>query len=150
MQTLRLTRSYRAFLVTGWIYWLYLLYAQGLAAFSYDLGISLGTQEHAIRITEVGTAIWWAFAFADALVYIPLLAAGLLGHAYKKRWGKTALAAALGITVYWPVVSLAFIVDARGAEGWHLTGEPAYWVTLPLITLWAIWGFRLLLQDKNS
>ena len=57
-----------------------------------------------------------------------------------------ALAAALGITVYWPLVSLAAVWDARGAPGWTLAGEAAYWVVLPPIALWAAWGLLALMR----
>jgi len=124
----------------GWLLLLYLLYAQAIPAFDYDLGISMGTQEPAGRITGVGVAFWWGFAFADLLIYIPLLAAGLIGHMVHKTWGRVSLAAALGITVYWPVVSLAAVVAARDAEGWSLPEESAYWIVLPPIALWAAWG----------
>jgi hypothetical protein len=126
--------------VPGWLLLIYLIYAQGVPALDYDLGVAMGTQEPAEQITEVGAAFWWGFAFGDLVIYIPLLGAGLIGHLIGKAWGRVALAAALGITVYWPIVSLAAVVAAKGAEGWSLAGEPAYWVILPPIALWAAWG----------
>jgi len=50
------------------------------------------------------------------------------------------MAAALGITVYWPVVCLATLVDARGAHGWNITEETPYWVVLSMIAAWGAWG----------
>ena len=125
--------------VPGWLLLAYLVYAQGLAALSYDLGVSMGTQEPAERITEVGTAFWYGFAFADLVIYIPLLLAGLVGHWRAARWWRPVLAAPLGISVYWPVVCLVAVVDARGAAGWEID-EAAYWVVLPAITAWALWA----------
>lgn len=40
----------------GWVLLLYLVYAQAIPAFDYDLGVAMGTQESAARITEVGVA----------------------------------------------------------------------------------------------
>ena len=57
------------------------------------------------------------------------------------------LAAALGITVYWPVVCLAAVVAARGAMGWNFTNEAAYWTVLPLIVLWGTWGLWSLVRQ---
>ena len=131
----------------GWLLLLYLLYAQGIPALDYDLGVAMGTQEPAARITEVGAAFWWGFAFGDLVTYIPLLAAGLVGHAAGRAWGRIALAAALGITVYWPVVSLGAVVAARDARGWSLPGETAYWIVLPPIALWAAWGLWRLARE---
>jgi hypothetical protein len=126
--------------VPGWLLVVYLVYAQAIPAFNYDLGVMMGTQEPAEQITGVGVAFWYGFALADLLVYIPLLILGLIGHERGKRWGQAILAAALGVTVYWPVVCLAAIVAARGASGWSLGSELAFWIVLPLIALWGAWG----------
>lgn len=132
----------------GWVLLAYLVYAQAIPAFDYQIGVRMGTQEPAETVTEVGTAFWYGFAFGDLLVYIPLLAAGLVGHWLGTRWSRIALAAALGITVYWPVVCLAAVVAARGAKGWHLSGETGFWVVLPLIALWGLIGLWHLIQFR--
>ncbi|MDH3231625.1 MAG: hypothetical protein OEN55_17690 [Alphaproteobacteria bacterium] len=132
----------------GWLLLLYLFYAQGIAALDYELGVAMGTQEPAAEITEVGAAFWWGFALGDLVTYMPLLAVGLIGHAAGRAWGRTALAAALGITVYWPVLSLAVVVAARDAAGWSLAGERAYWIVLPPIALWAAWGLWRLARES--
>ena len=123
--------------VPGWLLLLYLVYAQVPAAFDYEVGVSMGTQEPAESITEVGAAFWYGFALADLLVYIPLLAAGLFGTWRNYRWGRVLLGAAIGITVYWPVVALVAAVDARDASGWAID-ETQYWIVLPVIVLWAL------------
>jgi hypothetical protein len=122
--------------VPGWLFLLYLVYAQVPAAFDYELGVRMGTQEPAEAITEVGAAFWYGFAFADLVVYIPLLAAGLVGFWRDCRWSRAVLGAALGITVYWPIVALAAAVDARDAAGWAIN-ETLYWIVLPVIAVWA-------------
>lgn len=122
--------------VPGWLLLLYLVYAQMPAAFDYELGVRMGTQEPAELITEVGAAFWYGFAFADLLIYIPLFAVGLVGFWRGSRWGQAFLGAALGITIYWPVVALAAAVDARDAAGWTIN-ETQYWVVLPVIVAWA-------------
>ncbi len=128
----------------GWFLLIYLIYAQGIAAFDYQLGVAMGTQESAEAITEVGTAFWYGFALADLLFYIPLFCAGLIGHLRGTHWGRSTLTAALGITVYWPVVSLAALVDARDAAGWKVSGETPYWVVCLLVAAWGIWGLWLM------
>jgi len=133
----------------GWILLLYLIYAQAIPVFDYQLGVSMGTQESAADITEVGTAFWYGFAFGDLVAYIPLLALGLLGHWLKKRWGNVLLTAALGISIYWPIVCLAAVVAAQGAAGWKLANETDYWIGLPFITLWGVCGLFHLLRSKN-
>ena len=135
----------------GWLLLAYLVYAQAIPAFDYDLGITMGTQESAEQISDVGVAFWYGFAFGDLVTYIPILAMGLIGCWLGRMWGNMLLAAAFGITVYWPVVCLAAVVDARDAAGWNLTGEAAYWVVLPLIALWGAWGlwYRVHLDDSR-
>ena len=130
----------------GWLLLVYLIYAQGIPAFDYDLGVAMGTQEPAEAITEVGAAFWWGFAVGDLVVYIPLLGLGLIGALIGAHWVRVAVPAALGITVYWPLVCLAAVVDARGAPGWTLAGEAAYWIVLPPIALWAAWGLLALVR----
>ena len=133
----------------GWLLAVYLVYAQGIPAFDYDLGVAMGTQEPTEQITEVGAVFWWGFAFGDVVIYIPLLVAGLTGHWLAKPWARVPLAAALGITVYWPIVALAAVSAARDAEGWSLPKENEYWVALPLIALWAAWGLWHMVSSTN-
>jgi hypothetical protein len=130
----------------GWLLLLYLIYAQAIPAFNYQTGVAMGTQEPADVVSAVGVAFWYGFAFGDLVTYIPLLALGLIGHWMNRSWGKILLAAALGITVYWPVVCLAALVAARGASGWNLANETPYWVVLPMITAWSAWALWRLIR----
>jgi len=126
--------------IPGWLILAYLIYAQAIPAFDYQIGVRMGTQEPAETITEVGTAFWYGFAVGDLLIYVPLLAVGLIGLLREARWGRAVAAAAFGITVYWPIVCLAAVVDARGAPGWNLPDETAFWIVLPVIALWGFWA----------
>ncbi len=136
--------------VSGWLFAAYLIYAQGVSALSYDYGVAMGTQESATQISEVGTAFWYGFAFGDAVFYIPLLVVGLVAFAKGHGWGRGLLIAAMGITVYWPVVCLSAIVAARGAPGWNLPKESDYWIVLPLIALWGAWGLSWLVSGSRQ
>lgn len=142
--------SFWSLQIPGWLLLFYLIYAQAIPAFSYDMGVAMGTQESAEQITEVGAAFWYGFAFADLVSYIPLLAIGLIGFWLGKMWGRVFLAGALGITVYWPVVCLAAVVSARDASGWNLTDETPYWIVLPVITLWGLWGLWSIARNHDN
>lgn len=142
--------DYWVLLGPGWLLLAYLIYAQAIPAFDYDLGVSMGTQEPAEQITAVGAAFWYGFAFADLVVYIPLLALGLVGYGIGRKWGRVVLVAALGITVYWPAVCLAAVVAARNAPGWHLPDETDFWIVLPLIMIWAAWGLSQMVTEFKS
>ena len=124
----------------GWFLLFYLIYAQAIPAFSYEIGVSMGTQEPAEIVSEVGVAFWYGFALGDLLAYIPILAVGLIGFWAGKKWGRIVLAAALGVTIYWPVVCLIAVVAARDAAGWNLVNETPYSIVLPIITLWGTWA----------
>ena len=132
----------------GWLLLAYLAVAQAIPAFNYEIGVAMGTQEPAARITEIGVAFFKGFAMGDLIVYIPLLLIGLVGHWCSASWGRSPLAAALGITIYWPVVSLATVVSARGVAGWSLPNEITYWIVLPIIAFWGTAGLRLLLSSR--
>ena len=136
--------------VPGWLLLFYLIYAQAIPAFSYETGVAMGTQEPAEQITDVGVAFWYGFAFADLVTYIPLLAVGLIGHYLGKMWGRIIICAALGITLYWPVVCLAAVIAARNAAGWNITDESPYWIVLPLIALWGAWGLWFILKESQQ
>ncbi len=58
--------------VPGWLLVFYLIYAQAIPAFDYELGVSMGTQESADIISDVGVAFWYGFAFGDLIIYIPI------------------------------------------------------------------------------
>lgn len=133
----------------GWLLLVYLIYAQGITALGYEIGVSMGTQEPAEMITEVGTAFWYGFALGDLLTYIPILVAGLIGHMRAKVWGRVLLPAALGITVYWPIVCLIAVADARDAVGWSITNETPYWIVLPAITIWGAWGLWAIIKESQ-
>ncbi len=134
----------------GWLLLLYLVFAQGVSALRYEWGVAMGTQEPASIITEVGAAFWYGFAFADLVFYIPLLAAGLVGHRRSAHWTGIVLGAALGITVYWPIVSLAALVDARDAAGWNISNETPFWVVCLAIAAWGAWALWALQQEGVS
>ena len=143
------TVSFWGIQLPGWLLLVYLVCAQGVTAFGYDLGVAMGTQEPVDRITAVGAAFWYGFAFGDLLIYIPLLLAALIGHSRGRSWGRAWMMAALGITVYWPVVCLAALVAARDAPGWNITDEAPYWLVLTIIAAWGVWGLFTIARESR-
>ena len=136
--------------ITGWLLLVYLTYAQLIPAFDYQLGVDMGTQESADQVSEVGVAFFKGFAFADLVAYVPLLLLGLVGHALQRQWGRILLAASLGISIYWPIVCLAALQSAQGAEGWELGNPIAFWIVLPIIAVWGIWGLWIVLKESRG
>jgi hypothetical protein len=138
-----MTTTSRLWLVlerTGWLLLLYLVLVQGPSAVIYEWGVTAGVQESVEKITPIGVAFNIACARADVVVYIPLLAAGLVGyhggHGQRKEWGRVCLAAAVGMTLYWTFEYMFVLPVSRSS--WNLGDETAYWVFLPIIALWAI------------
>lgn len=136
--------AYWVIQVPGWLLFAYLMVAQCTAAVNYALGVKMGTQEPAERITDVGVAFFKGYAGADLIFYVPLLGLGLFGHAVSASWSAILLGAALGITVYWPIACLWTVSAARGAKGWDLPKEEQYWMVLPIIGGWAALGLVLI------
>ena len=131
--------------IPGWMLFAYLLAAQCTAAVSYALGVRMGTQEPAQRITEVGVAFFKGYAGADLVFYTPLLGLGLIAHFLGSPLADVVLGAALGVTVYWPIACLWTVKAARGADGWDLPKEEQYWLVLPTIAGWGAIGLVVLI-----
>ncbi len=129
----------------GWALVLYLLVTQCTSAISYGFGVRYGFQEPESRITAIGTALFWGFALADLVFYAPLLALALVADLLNWAASDALLGAALGVTVYWPIVCLATVKRARGVENWHLPKEGQYWLALPAIILWGLVSLLLIL-----
>ncbi|PRY19607.1 hypothetical protein CLV78_12023 [Aliiruegeria haliotis] len=136
--------------IPGWVLFVYLVVAQCSAAFSYALGVRIGTQEPAENITEVGVAFFKGYAGADLVFYAPLLGVALGAHATGQAWAVVALAAALGVTAYWPIACLWSVSAARGKGAWTLPREGQYWVVLPVILIWALIGLVLLVFSAST
>ena len=90
----------------GWLLLFYLIYAQAIPAFDYNLGRCDG--HPGARVANHGSRrgfVVGLLLLAIWVTYIPLLALGLVGYWLEKKWATIALASALGISLYWPIVS---------------------------------------------
>lgn len=139
----------------GWLLLLYLILVQVPSAVNYNWGVQAGVQETPEQITPIGVAFGKGCARTDVAVYIPLLAAGLVGYGgygqgggrrQRKEWGRVCLVAATGMTIYWTLEYMFALPEARSS--WNLGDETAYWVVLPIIALWAFatLGYLAMLQ----
>jgi hypothetical protein len=124
--------------ITTWLFCAYLFLTQVLPAFDYEIGVAMGTQERAAEVGSVGVAMFQGFCVADALVYVPLFIVGLLLHQSGYESSRIVLSAAYGITVYWPIVCLATVQEARGHWALSEKRQDEYWTVLPLISIWGL------------
>ena len=106
-------------LAPGWIVLISLLLVQVPGAFDYEWMVSLGLQESEDEISPVGVAFGVGCCVCDTIFYVPLLLVGLLGFP-KHRCAHSCLSAALGITLYWPVMYLVAFQRASQLEEWNL------------------------------
>jgi hypothetical protein len=130
----------RIILIIGTILLAMLLLGQTMSLIHYEFSVLLGLQEAQSIVGEMGIAINKAFGAADTIMYIPILALGLVGIWRQKRWSIVAMSGALGITAYWPIVCLFLLFFAKGTPDFHFTRYTSYTIMLTLITLYGLWG----------
>ena len=136
---------------SGWVLWAVLALVQCVSALRYDFGVALGLQQPASAISPVGAAWWHGFAVADSLVFVPLMAIGLVGHRRGTALGRIALAAAAGISVYWPAVFGASMVLSRRVDGWKMPSETAIWAFGGVFFAWGLMAlYCLWLEDRRA
>ncbi len=126
-----------------------LLLGQTMSFINYDFAVSIGLQESRDAVGEIGVAINKGFGVGDTIVYVPLLVIGIVGLWLKKKWGLFAMAGALGITAYWPMVCLFFLLFAKGSPGFNFTSFTSYTILLTAITIYGLWGFWYLYKNRK-
>lgn len=126
-----------------------LVLGQTLALIDYDFTVALGLQESAAAVTEMGVAVNKGFGVGDTLIYLPLLALGLVGLWRRTAWGILALSGAFAITAYWPVVCLSLLLFARGAPGFSFNDFAAYSLLLGSIAFYGLWGLWYLYNNRK-
>lgn len=127
-----------------------LVLGQTMAFIDYDFTISIGLQEPVSQVTEMGVAVNKGFGVGDTVVYLPLLVFGLIGLWLRKPWGVFAMAGALAITAYWPVVSMFLLLFARSVPGFNFTHFLLYGIILSLITVYGAAGFFYLFKHRKE
>ena len=123
---------------------------QTMAVINYDFALSIGLQEPANEITEIGVAQNKGFGFGDTVFYIPLFVIGIIGLLKRTTFGLFAMLGAMAVTVYWPIVGLSTVIFAKGAPGWHFSDYSSYSIILSIIALYGVWGFFFLYKNRGS
>ena len=129
---------------------IFYLLGQTMALISYDFAVSIGLQEPMELVTAIGVAVNKGFGLGDTFLYMPLFILGILGLFKRASWGYYAMSAAMGITVYWPLVSLSTLYFAKGAEGWAFTNYTSYSFVLGFIALYGLWGLYFLYTERHT
>jgi len=129
---------------------IFLLVSQTFSLINYDLVVSLGLQESAEEVTNLGIAWAKAFALGDTLGYIPFLVAGIIGLIKRKRWGYYAMFGSLAISVYWPIVNLSAVYIGRNSIALNPDKYISFSIVLPLITIYGLWGMWYLYRNQDK
>ncbi len=136
-------------MIVGALLLLMLILGQTMSFINYDFAVSIGLQESKEIVGEMGVAVNKGFGVGDTIIYIPLLVFGLTGLWLKKMWGVFAMASALAITAYWPMVCIFFLLFAKGTVGFNFTNFISYTIMLTLITLYGLWGLWYLCTHRK-
>ena len=143
------TFGFRALIIVSGILTIMYLLGQTMAIIDYSFTVSTGLQEPAEEITEVGVAFNKGFGWADTLIYIPLLITGIIGLLQKKIFGWYCMAAAMAITIYWPIVILTTLFYARSIPEFSFSDYVSYTILLTLIVVFGVWGLYYLFTRRK-
>jgi len=136
-------------MIVGILLLLMLILGQMMSFINYDFTVSIGLQESKDIIGEMGVAVNKGFGVGDTIIYIPLMLFGLMGLWFRKMWGLFAMASALAITAYWPMVSIFLLLYARGTPGFNFTDFASYTIVLIPVTLYGLWGLWYLYKNRK-
>jgi hypothetical protein len=136
-------------MVIGMLILVVLFLGQTMSFINYEFTVVMGLQESVDVIGEMGVAVNKGFGVGDTIIYIPLLTMGIIGLWIRKEWGIITMAAALGLTAYWPMVVLFTLIFAKGSPGFNFINYPSYAVVLTLITVYGIWGLVYLITRRQ-
>ena len=154
------SRSFSFWLIMGFllISLILLLTGQTIAIIDYDLAVQFGLQENVNEVGLFGIQVNRAFAAADTIIYIPLIATSIIGLILKKRWSLLTTAASMGISAYWATTIVFMLVFLEDIPDYHLQPGIEYWLFISAFIAFGIWGLlylifrgeKLLSQKKTS
>ena len=144
------TVGFWVLMILGIFFLLMLLLGQMMAFINYDFAVSIGLQESKDVVGETGVAANKGFGVGDTIIYLPLLVIGLVGLWLRKTWGLFAMTGALGITAYWPMVCIFFLLFAKGSPGFNFTSYASYAILLTAFTVYGLWGLWYLYRNRKT
>ena len=137
-------------MILGMLFAAMVLAGQTMAFINYDFAVSIGLQESKNVVGEMGVAANKGFGVGDTIIYLPLLVIGIVGLWLRKKWGLFAMTGALGITAYWPMVCIFFLLFARDAPGFNFTSFTTYAILLTGFTVYGLWGLWYLYKNHRK
>jgi hypothetical protein len=137
-------------MILGILFCVMLLVGQTMSFINYDFTVSIGLQESKDIVGEMGVAINKGFGVGDTIIYLPLFVTGIAGLWFRKGWGLFAMVGALGITAYWPMVCIFFLLFAKGSPGFNFTDFTSYTILLTAFTVYGLWGIWYLYKTHRG
>ena len=125
------------------------LVGQTMSFINYDFTVSIGLQESKDIVGEMGVAINKGFGVGDTIIYLPLLVIGIVGLWLRKMWGLFAMAGALGVTAYWPMVCIFYLLFAKDSPGFSFTNFTSYTILLTAFTVYGLWGLWYIYKNRE-
>jgi hypothetical protein len=116
------------------------LLGQTTAVFDYEFAVGLSLQEDVGLIGPHAVQFNRAFGAADTVVYVPLLAAAIIGLLRRRRWAYGLAAAVMGISLYWPAACAFMMLFMEGQPGYRFPLSPSYLAIFGAVMLFAAWG----------
>ncbi len=144
------TAGFWVLMIIGILLLIMLIIGQMMSFINYEFTVSLGLQESVDIVSEMGVALNKGFGVGDTIIYIPLLIIGLIGLWLRKKWGVFTMIGAMGITAYWPMVSLFFLIFAKNIPGFNFTDYTSYTILLVVITVYGLWGLWYLYKISKE
>lgn len=129
---------------------LMLIFGQTMAVIYYELAVTLGLQEPVDVVGKTLVAVNRGFGLGDTLIYLPLMLFALIGLWFRKKWGIIVMAAAFGITAYWPLVCLFILYYAKGTPGNSVTAYSLYTLILTAISAYGLWRLWYIHKYRNN
>ena len=123
-----------------------ILIGQTMAVFDYGFTVRLGLQESAEEVSEFGVQVNRAFGASDTFIYIPLIAASLIGLLSRKRWSLLTAAAVMGISAYWATTHIFMMfIFLKGVAGYNFDAGPGYLSIMSTYIIFGVWGLLYLI-----
>ena len=113
---------------------------QTVAVFDYDAAVRLGLQESRSQVSGFGVQVNRAFGAGDTVVYLPLIAASLVGLVRGKRWAVITAAAVAGVSAYWSVTMAFYLLFLPGTSGYHYVPGFEIWLFIGSYAAFGVWG----------
>ena len=143
------TSGFWILMIFGVLILLMLIMGQTMSFINYEFAVSIGLQESEKAVGKMGVTVNKAFGVGDTMIYLPIMLAGLIGLWLKKTWGLFTMAAAMGITAYWPMVCLFVLIFSEGTPGFNFDDFTTYTIVLTSITIYGLWGLWYLYKNQK-